>query len=180
MFGVEGDIGGANIHGARTCGASVGRAPVTFTPSLFSPFALTCGEKMDWLATATARVGYAYGRTLYYVKGGGAWTNETTVIGCVIAPQNNVAGAFNTLCRNQALAVTNGFSTSGDRFGWTLGFGTEFAFNNNWSAKGEFDYIDFGRRTGTASDGTTVLSTKTNLAVTKIGVNYKFAAFGGR
>jgi len=178
VFGVEADIGGANIHGARTCGqstASVGRDPVTFAPSLFSPFALTCGENMDWLATATARLGWANNdRTLYYVKAGGAWTNETTTIGCVIAPQNNVAGAFNTLCRNQALAVTNGFNTSASRAGWTLGFGTEFDLGNHWSAKAEYDYISFGTHTGLASDGTTVLATGTSISEVKVGVNYRF------
>jgi outer membrane immunogenic protein len=33
--------------------------------------------KLDWLATATARVGYAWNRALFYVKGGGAWVRNS-------------------------------------------------------------------------------------------------------
>jgi opacity protein-like surface antigen len=178
VFGVEGDIGGTNTHGARTCGqpgSSVGRDPVTFSPTLFSPFALTCGDSMNWLATATARVGWSNDRTLYYVKGGGAWTNETTMIGCVVPAQFNAAGLSNTLCRNPALAITNGFNTSASRAGWTLGFGTEFDLGNRWSAKAEYDYISFGSRTGLATDGTTMLTTATTVSEVKIGVNYRFS-----
>jgi opacity protein-like surface antigen len=178
VFGVEGDVGGTNAHGARTCGqsgSSVGRDPITFAPTLFSPFALTCGDKMDWIATAAARIGWSSDRTLFYIKGGGAWTNETATIGCVVDPRLNVAGQSNTLCRNQALAVTNGFNTSSMRSGWLLGFGTEFDLGRNWSAKAEYDYISFGTRTGLASDGTTLLAVGTNISEVKVGLNYRFA-----
>ena len=179
VFGVEADIGGTNLHGARTCGNSIGRDPVTFAPTSFSPFLLTCGDSMNWIATAAARVGWAYGRTLWYVKGGGAWSEETTSIGCVISPANNttanfVSGNFNNFCRNQANVITNGFSTSGNRTGWTVGFGAEFDLGKNWSAKAEYDYIDFGSRTALATDGTTVLRTATTVSEVKIGVNYRF------
>jgi opacity protein-like surface antigen len=179
VFGVEGDIGGTNLHGARTCGNSIGRDPVTFAPTSFSPFLLTCGDSMNWIATAAARVGWAYGRTLWYVKAGGAWSEETTSIGCVISPVNNTAanfqsGNFNNFCRNQANVITNGFSTSGNLTGWTLGFGGEFDLGNNWSAKAEYDYIDFGSRTALATDGTTFLRTATTVSEVKVGVNYRF------
>ena len=173
VFGVEGDIGGTNLHGARTCGNSIGRDPVTFLPTSFSPFLLTCRDSMNWIATAAARVGWAYGRTLWYVKGGGAWSEDSTSIGCVIAPANNFQG-FNNNCRNQANIITNGFSTSGNRAGWTVGFGSEFDLGKNWSAKAEYDYIDFGNRTALATDGTTVLRTATTVSEVKIGVNYRF------
>jgi opacity protein-like surface antigen len=134
---------------------------------------------MNWIATAAARVGWAYGRTLWYVKAGGAWSEETTSIGCVISPVNNTAanfqsGNFNNFCRNQANVITNGFSTSGNLTGWTLGFGGEFDLGNNWSAKAEYDYIDFGSRTALATDGTTFLRTATTVSEVKVGVNYRF------
>ena len=174
VFGVEGDIGGTNLHGARTCGNSIGRDPVTFAPTSFSPFLLTCGDSMNWIATAAARVGWAYGRTLWYVKGGGAWAEESTTVGCVISPANNFDTAFNNHCRNQANVITNGFSTSGNLTGWTLGFGAEFDLGKNWSAKAEYDYIDFGSRTALATDGTTFLRTATTVSEVKVGVNYRF------
>jgi opacity protein-like surface antigen len=82
--------------------------------------------------------------------------------------------AFN--CRNQALAVTSGFSTPYyTRVGWTLGFGTEFDLGKNWSAKSEFDYTSFERHTALATDGTTFLTDRADIAQVKIGVNYRFS-----
>jgi hypothetical protein len=57
FLGLEGDIGTANVHGARTDGAAL----------------FVVQDKTNWMATATARAGYAWGRTLHYVKGGAAW-----------------------------------------------------------------------------------------------------------
>jgi opacity protein-like surface antigen len=91
--------------------------------------------------------------------------------GAIISVQNNVA--FGP-CRNQLGALTNGFSTSGHRSGWLLGYGTEFDLGNNWSAKAEYDYIDFGSRTALASDGLTVLRDSGAISQVKIGVNYRF------
>jgi len=174
VFGVEADVGGTNLRGARTCGSSIGRDPVTFAPTSFSPFLLTCGDSMNWIATAAARVGWALGRTLWYVKAGAAWSEETTSVGCVISPANNADPLFNNFCRNQANVVTNGFNTSGKLTGWAVGFGSEFDLGKNWSAKAEYDYIDFGSRTALATDGTTVLRTATTVSEVKIGVNYRF------
>src|SRR5205814_136639 len=101
----------------------------------------------------------------------------TVTLNCIVGP---IASAVTRQCNNQAGAVLTTASTSANRTGWTLGFGSEFALTPNWSAKGEYDYIDFGSRTGTATDGTTVLSSKTTVQVTKVGLNYKFAATGGR
>jgi opacity protein-like surface antigen len=174
VFGVEADLGGTNLQGARTCGNSIGRN-ANFAPVFFSPFLLTCGDSLNWIATAAARLGWANNRTLWYVKAGGAWSEETTSVGCVIAPANNISN-FNNHCRNQANVITNGFSTSGNLTGWTVGFGAEFDLGKNWSAKAEYDFIDFGSRTALASDGTTTLRTATTVSEVKVGVNYRFGS----
>lgn len=171
VFGVEGDIGAANIKGSRTCGNNVG-ASLT-TPGLFTPVLFACTSEMDWIATATARVGYAYERTLYYVKGGGAWTNASMTAGCIIAPALN-GPANNPHCNNTAGVVSNGFSASSSRSGWTIGYGAEFDLGGNWSAKAEYDYIDFGRKTLVATDGALISDHPTQSQV-KIGVNYRFS-----
>ena len=77
-------------------------------------------------------------------------------------------------CNNQAGVLINSISTSGNRVGWTIGFGGEFALTANWSAKAEYSYMDFGSRTALASDGTTFLTSGTDLQVTKVGLNYRF------
>ncbi len=177
VFGVEGDIGAANIKGSRTCGTGTGLNALGQTiPGVFSPAFFACTDKMDWIATATARVGYAYERTLFYVKAGGAWANDNVTAGCIISPALNVPGG-NPLCYNQAGVLTNGFSASSSRVGWTIGYGTEFDLGRNWSAKAEYNYIDFGRKSALASDGTTLLSDHPTTSQVKIGVNYVW--FGG-
>ena len=135
-------------------------------------FQMTCNTKADWLATVTARVGYTWERALFYVKGGGAWTDERFSATCNTAP---VAppdfGNFH--CTNPAGATSNGFTADTHRTGWVLGFGTEFAFTRNWSAKAETDYVSFGDSNVTASDGNP-LRVGMHFWEEKIGVNYRF------
>lgn len=179
VFGVEGDIGWTNLRGGRACGTATGLDQFGVPlpgPAGFTPAFLTCQDRMDWIATATARVGYAYERTLFYVKGGAAFTEDKLAIGCIIDPaQNGVLVGFAVRrCANQAGVTTNGFTGSNNRVGWTLGYGVEFALGNNWSAKAEYDYIDFGRKTTLMSDGTTSISAHPTQSQVKIGVNYRF------
>ena len=180
VIGVEGDVGAANLHGARSCGDDAGRdliGGVILVQSRFPAAYLNCESTANWMATAAARLGYAWGRTLYYVKGGGAITDDNVNVRCIFGPLNGVVTPGGSLgpCLNPAFAVTNGFSTSGTRTGWLVGFGTEFDLGKGWSAKAEYDYIDFGSRTATATDGTTVLRDSGALSQVKIGVNYRFS-----
>jgi opacity protein-like surface antigen len=176
VLGVEGDVGAANLHGSRTCGAATGLNPVTLIQVGFSPAFLNCQNVTNWMATAAARVGYSWGRTLYYVKAGGAWADDNVNVSCIFGPLNGaLVGGFPLgPCRNQLGAPTNGFSTSGNRAGWLLGYGTEFDLGKNWSAKAEYDYIAFGTRTALASDGVTTLRDGGSISQVKIGVNYRF------
>jgi opacity protein-like surface antigen len=177
VFGVEGDIGAANIKGSRTAGTATG-LDATGTPipgpGGFSPAYFTVQDKTSWMATATARVGYAYGRTLYYVRGGGAWEDSTVSATCSLGP---TAVAPGRVCANQAGLVTAGFSApSYTRTGWLIGFGTEFDLGKNWSAKTEYNYIGFGSHSALANDGSTVLTDKSYISQVKVGVNYRFSS----
>jgi opacity protein-like surface antigen len=182
VLGAEGDIAAANVHGGRTAGTANGLvvlAPGALaTPVAFAPAFFTVEDKTNWMASATARVGYAWGRTLYYVKGGAAFEDSSTTVNCVFGPTGSnggAAGAGSKLCLNQALVVTSGFSTASyTRVGWTLGYGTEFDLGKNWSAKAEYDYMSFGRHTALATDGTTFLTDRSDISQVKVGVNYRF------
>jgi opacity protein-like surface antigen len=167
VFGVEGDVGAANVHGGRIAGTSDGIFPAGFSPAFY-----TIQDKTNWMATATGRIGYVWSRTLLYVKGGAAFEDSSLSANCIFGP-TGVAG-FRT-CTNQALAVTPAFNTANyTRVGWTLGFGTEFDLGKNWSAKSEYDFLSFGRHTALATDGTTFLTDKSYISQVKVGLNYKF------
>ncbi len=70
-------------------------------------------------------------------------------------------------------AFVNNASASTTAVGWTLGYGTEFAFTAHWTAKAEFDWIEFGHKSVTLSDGTAI-NTYQSVAQAKVGVNYKW------
>ena len=183
VLGLEGDVSWGNLKGGQTCGNANGLSvPVGggigggVPTGAFSPFFLSCNSSMDWMATATAKLGYSWGRTLYYVKGGAAFTDETVSANCIIGPFNTATNIRQ--CNNPAGVLINSISTSSTRTGWTAGFGAEFALNANWSAKAEYDYTSFGSRTGLASDGTTEITSRTDVQMTKVGVNYRFNAGG--
>jgi outer membrane autotransporter protein len=168
VLGVEGDIAGTNLHGGRTAGAADGLPGPGFSPAFF-----TIQDRTNWMATVTGRAGYAWNRTLFYVKGGAAFEDSSTTVSCIFGPTATLL-LFN--CRNQALAVTPGFSTANyTRVGWTVGYGTEFDLGKNWSAKAEYDYLSFDRHTALATDGTTFLTDKSWVSQVKVGVNYKFS-----
>ena len=87
----------------------------------------TCENQADWLATATGRVGYTFwgDRILSYAKAGLAAGNFTVTYSC------------DTGCP--------GGSASKTSVGWTIGAGTEFALNKDWSVRAETNYFDLGK-----------------------------------
>jgi opacity protein-like surface antigen len=164
VFGVEGSVEKTSTNGGVTCAPLI----VNTTTFVGQPmFQMTCNASADWLATATARVGYTWDRVLLYVKGGGAFTDGSFSATC-----NDPSAHFG--CTNPADAPTNGFMASADRVGWVIGYGTQFALSRNWSARAETDYVSFGDSSVTASDGS-LLKIGMHLWETKIGLNYRFS-----
>jgi outer membrane immunogenic protein len=79
--------------------------------------------RAHWLATATGRLGYAFGRYLVYGKGGGAFTGERNEI---VDPLGKTA--------------STGTQT---QVGGTGGGGVEYSFDTHWSWRLEYDFIEF-------------------------------------
>jgi outer membrane immunogenic protein len=148
VVGVEGEYSWANVTGAAT---TVGVGGFTSTVS----------AKTKDYALATGRVGYAADNWLFYAKGGGAWSQTSSTGTGVLA-----GGApFDTT------------SASSNRSGWVVGGGVEWGFAPNWSAKIEYNHIDFGSSNVvvTSSKGTTSnISSSDTAEVVKGGVNYRF------
>jgi opacity protein-like surface antigen len=132
---------------------------------------MNCGGAVDWIASVTGKVGYAFGRTLFYGKAGVAWDHQDFSATCNLGPQNGVL--VQQQCNNPAGNITNLISVSNNPVGWTIGYGVEFAIAANWSAKAEYNYFDFGTKSLTASDGTQINS-GLHMSAVKVGVNYRF------
>ena len=109
--------------------------------------------KADQMATARARVGYAFDRALIYVTGGYAGLDTK--------------GTFND--------ATLGATGTGTHWlnGYALGAGLEYAFTNNISAKAEYLFSQVGEKNyfTPGVDGT---KAGLDISTIRVGVNYKF------
>jgi len=163
LIGIEGDVSGGDIKGNLSGFSTVAGCTTTRFQS--------SNLELNWLATITGRLGYIAGPALLYVKGGAAFgdfkASSTTV--------NPAAG-------NALIATVSGGET---RTGWTVGAGAEWAFANNWSAKAEYNYVDFGTDSVTrdatyfvgAGPNPLLRDASTHLHLVKVGLNYRFGGF---
>jgi outer membrane immunogenic protein len=111
-------------------------------------------------ATLAARLGFAYGAWMPYVKAGVAWANVRGIAG-------------DTDGNPPVLDVGDRTSFSGWETGWLIGGGLEYMFDRNWSLKAEYQYMDFGSfKTGNL-DGDTFRHDLTNHNL-MLGINYRF------
>ena len=139
------------------------------------------------VATATGRIGYAVNfdsvAGLFYLKGGAAFVNydrydlngQTSITTCAVFDPMTGCKSFN----NTVSRAIDFNAPSSNRFGWTVGVGTEWAIVDNWSVFGEWDYLNFGTQNLTFTDanfGSTQVSAKQQINVLKLGVNYRFGS----
>ena len=119
-----------------------------------------------WLTTVTGRLGYAWDRVLLYAKGGGAWvtTNSPTI---------SIAGTPASFTSVSNTTVST----------WTAGFGLEWAFSGNWSARAEYDYIALPSQSLTVAPATPTFGgdvisfNNRNLSIFTAAINYKFGSW---
>jgi opacity protein-like surface antigen len=116
-----------------------------------------CNSRIDYMGTLTGRVGFAFDHVLLYARGGGAYAHDDYQM--------------------TANVITNAFTGSDNRFGWTLGGGVEYAFSPAWSAKLEYDYLDLGSEGTSFTDqfgNQSTISIEQQIHRVKAGVNYRF------
>ncbi|OKO70385.1 hypothetical protein AC630_35035 [Bradyrhizobium sp. AS23.2] len=147
VLGGEVAVSWADLRGENTCFSGLG--------------GINCQHIVNSLGSVTGRVGYAFDRSLAYVKAGGAWTDTS----------------YNLLGDTLALALGNG-STHDTAWGWTAGVGLEYALTNRWTTFAEYDHIGLPSRSvpfptvAVVSDANIVVRQSVDLF--KMGVNYKF------
>lgn len=154
VVGVEDRAAWTSMGGSRP------GAVTSFVTGLTVPSQFTL--RNDFLASATARLGYSFApRWLVFARGGGAWTRE------------KIDDAFTSTV--SGLAVDPG--TTRTRTGWTAGTGVEWAFAPHWSASVEYNYYNFGGGSVLLTGPTNtviVYSLKDTIHAVTTGVNYRF------
>jgi opacity protein-like surface antigen len=170
VLGIEGTGTWTDSHGSRFCPNAI---------------FFTCESELKWLATGTARIGYAlWDRSIVYVKGGVA-AGEVEL--------RTTCNTGNSPLFIITLAGCPSQSASDTRVGYTVGFGSEFALSNNWTVKGETNYFDLGSTRYVTAGGNTIagavftptiggstIDAKTDGFNATIGVNYRFSTGGRR
>lgn len=118
-------------------------------------------QDVPTLFTARARAGYAMDRWMFYATGGFAYGEVESHIVATIP-------GFGTISPN--------FEKS--RPGWTAGFGVEAALWDNWTAKFEYLYVDFGgideSFAGLGPFGTIASNTNVRDVILRMGLNRRF------
>src|SRR5262245_48840971 len=144
VLGVQGDYAWADAEGSHDSTREIGVA---------------YHSKVKSLASITGRLGYAWGRFLVYLKGGGAWEHDdywaTTII------------------------LGTAYTARETRSAWTIGVGGEYAFTNVVSAFVEYNYFDFGTRQVAFTPQVVGLEpafvdVKETKSVVRAGLNFRF------
>ena len=151
VFGIEGQVSWADLQGD----GAVNPAWWNFVAGD------TAHTNVNMVATLAGRIGWAFDRTLLYVKGGVAFADEEHWLS------------------NGGIPFT--LKNGDTRTGWMIGAGVEYAFWNNWSAKIEYNFMDFGtdtvRLTGIGAaipGGFADFDVDQQIHVVKFGINYRF------
>ncbi|WP_375455691.1 autotransporter domain-containing protein [uncultured Methylobacterium sp.] len=153
VVGVAGDAGFTNARGGRGCSTGIG-----------GNF-LNCQTNIDDLYMATARVGYAMERSLFYVKGGAAFADTSE------RQQNN----FNNRPLLFNLPTFAGSDVKTFSTGWTVGGGFEYAITKNWSAKAEYMHFELDRKAYAFTPANIAFTQAQHTGdLVKVGVNYRF------
>lgn len=125
----------------------------------WQPGTVTFRTDVRWLGTIAGRLGYAFDRVLIYAKGGAAFVHD----------EHELAEG--------PIVIDQGDKT---RWGWTVGGGVEIAVAGNWSFKGEYNYMDFGKTgvgfTSTQGGLPFTMPIDQHIHVVKFGINYRFGA----
>ncbi len=119
----------------------------------FAPAVLTLKANQGWFGSIDGRLGFAVDRTLFYAIGGVAFTE------------------------NEGSAYVNGVRAGGlsnSRTGYDIGAGVEYAFTNNWTARLEYRYYDYGSATYVGNLAT--YRERLNDSTVRVGLTYKFGA----
>jgi outer membrane immunogenic protein len=148
VVGVEADLLGANLKNTQP-------SPILLVVTPYT-------SKIDVIGTVVGRLGYAKGRSLFYVDGG--WATARLAI----AGQNNIIG--------------DTFATRAYEDGWTIGAGWDYALDKNWILGVDYKRIELGKTTRTGLSNLalpfTISDIDPKINVLTLRLSYKFGDWG--
>jgi len=117
-----------------------------------------------WDLDVSLRAGFAWDRALLYGKAGVAW------------------GRFNMTLNSSGPGFVSSETGAATLYGLLLAIGGEYAFSPDWSAKLEYDFVDYFARvipftvveSTVPSSFMLSLSESATKQIVKVGLNYKF------
>jgi outer membrane immunogenic protein len=172
---VTGVVTDLNYSELRNTGSGARAVPVGVNAIVAHTVNATVTQKTDWFGTLRGRVGVTpfTPNLLFYGTGGLAYGNTDNSI----AVRDTYA---------IPAVITGTASESGWKIGWTAGAGAELAIAPNWSLKGEWLYVDFGKSTLYTVNNvelvgprpfpifTTTQQVHNDFHIARIGLNYRF------
>jgi outer membrane immunogenic protein len=195
LFGIEAQYSWADLKGDHADSSYIAIGELGDDDFLAINAQSRFSSDIEGIGTIAARLGIVSGpqdRTLFYIKGGAAYVKEDF--------RERVNGTFLAvdLNDNEAFPVnfTADFKGDRDKWGWMIGAGVEWGLFDNWSAKIEYNYLDFGDKTvkfngnacvsfidsgieGRCFDGLErEHKVDQNIQLIKFGLNYRFGWFG--
>lgn len=154
VLGLEGEVSGSSITGRD----------VSNSPLIGGRFTTAEGS-LSWMTAATAKLGYAAGNWLVYAKAGWAWAHFG-------------GEAATSTAGGTVVAIAKGGEI---RDGYLLGLGAEYRISRNWSAKLEYNFVDYGSDridrltiSGTTAGTNLVRDATAEMHAVKFGINYRF------
>jgi outer membrane immunogenic protein len=130
VIGLEVAAAWTDIEGSTTAGLTFPLAKGGTSTST-----ATWNSKLNWQATATPRLGWAWNQWLFYGKGG-------------------LAAGGADLSVAQVSGTGGAIAATKQRVGWTAGAGIEYALNRNWILGVEYDFVDLGTQNYAGSGAT--------------------------
>jgi outer membrane immunogenic protein len=113
--------------------------------------------RIDSFGLFTGQIGYAWDRTLFYVKGGAAVTDNKYTANSTLPPLIGIDTARET------------------RWGATVGAGIEYAFAPNWSVGFEYDHLFMGNKDVSSATGFLIVDhIKEDVDLFTARLNYRF------
>lgn len=151
-----GQVGFDYQMGALVIGAEADISGTTLIGNATDAAMFTRRTNGQWLSTVTGRLGYAVDRWLLYGKGGVA-----------------IVSLNDSLTDPNLNVELTGFLT---QTGWTAGVGLEYAFEFNWTARLEYDFIGLGSQNVTFNGplGTATSPVDVNFQRVTGAINYRF------